>query len=46
MITGPAMKITNISAVKIILKVKHFVFYIAFAVLFALLTGFFVDAVF
>jgi uncharacterized membrane protein YraQ (UPF0718 family) len=46
MITGPAMKITNIGAVKIILKLKHFAFYIAFAVLFALLTGFLVDAVF
>jgi uncharacterized membrane protein YraQ (UPF0718 family) len=46
MITGPAMKITNIGAVKIILKLKHFIFYIAFAILFALLTGFLVDAVF
>jgi uncharacterized membrane protein YraQ (UPF0718 family) len=46
MITGPAMKITNIGAVKIILKLKHFIFYIAFAVLFALLTGFFVDIFF
>ena len=43
MITGPAMKITNISAVKVILKLKHFIFYIAFAILFALLTGFLVD---
>ena len=43
MITGPAMKITNISAVKIILGIKHFVFYIIFSVLFALVTGLVVD---
>jgi uncharacterized membrane protein YraQ (UPF0718 family) len=43
MITGPAMKITNLGAVKIVMGIKHFVFYIAFAVLFALLTGFLVD---
>jgi uncharacterized membrane protein YraQ (UPF0718 family) len=46
MITGPAMKITNIGAVKIILKLKHFAFYIAFAILFALLAGSLVDAFF
>jgi uncharacterized membrane protein YraQ (UPF0718 family) len=43
MITGPAMKITNVGAVKIILKMKFFCLYIAFAVLFALLTGLLVD---
>jgi len=43
MITGPAMKITNIGAVKIILKIKDFCLYIAFSVLFALLTGFIID---
>jgi uncharacterized membrane protein YraQ (UPF0718 family) len=43
MITGPAMKITNLGAVKIILGIKDFVFYIAFSLLFALLTGFFID---
>jgi len=43
MITGPAMKITNIGAVKIILKMKDFCLYIAFSVLFALLTGFLID---
>jgi uncharacterized membrane protein YraQ (UPF0718 family) len=46
MITGPAMKITNLGAVKIILRLKDFAFYIAFSVLFALLTGFFIDFVF
>ena len=45
MITGPAMKITNLGAVKIILGIKHFIFYIGFAVLFALLTGVLIDFV-
>ena len=45
MITGPAMKITNLSAVKVILRAKNFTFYIIFATAFALLTGFFVDFV-
>ena len=43
MITGQAMKITNLGAVKIVLGVKHFLFYILFTVLFALLSGFAVD---
>jgi uncharacterized membrane protein YraQ (UPF0718 family) len=43
MITGPAMKITNLGAVKIILNFKDFVFYIGFALLFALSTGFIID---
>ena len=45
MITGPAMKITNIGAVKIILSVKDFIVYIVFSIAFALLTGFLVDLV-
>ncbi|MDR0473872.1 MAG: permease, partial [Treponema sp.] len=45
MITGPAMKITNIGAVKVILRVKNFILYIGFSVLFALLTGFIVDKI-
>jgi uncharacterized membrane protein YraQ (UPF0718 family) len=45
MITGPATKITNLGAVKIVLGVKNFVLYIVFAILFALLCGFFVDYV-
>ena len=45
MITGPAMKITNLGAVKVILGFKDFVFYIAFAILFALFTGIFIDFV-
>jgi uncharacterized membrane protein YraQ (UPF0718 family) len=43
MITGPAMKITNLGAVKIILGLRDFVFYIGFSILFALFTGFFID---
>jgi len=43
MITGPAMKITHLGAVKIVLGIKEFIFYIGFAVLFALFTGFLVD---
>ena len=43
MITGPAMKITNLGAIKIILGIKHFAFYIGFSVLFALLIGIIID---
>jgi uncharacterized membrane protein YraQ (UPF0718 family) len=43
MVTGPAMKITNLGAVKVILGIKHFAIYIAFAILFALFTGFLID---
>jgi uncharacterized membrane protein YraQ (UPF0718 family) len=43
MITGPATKITNLGAVKIVLGVKNFVLYIIFTIFFALLSGLFVD---
>ena len=43
MITGPAMKITNLGAVKIILGGKNFAIYITFAAIFAILAGFLVD---
>jgi uncharacterized membrane protein YraQ (UPF0718 family) len=46
MITGPATKITNLGALKIVLGIKHFLLYIAFAILFALLSGFVVDLLF
>ena len=39
MITGPATKITNLGALKMALGIKHFVFYLLFAVIFALLSG-------
>ena len=39
MITGPATKITNLGAVKIVLGLKRFILYVAFTVLFALAAG-------
>ena len=44
MITGPATKITNLSAVKIILGTRNFIIYIAFNIIFAIITGIIVDA--
>lgn len=43
MITGPATKITNLGAVKIVLGAKRFTLYLAFTILFALLTGWLVN---
>lgn len=43
MITGPATKITNLGAVKIVLGAKRFALYLAFTVLFALATGWIVN---
>ena len=39
MITGPATKITNLGAVKIVLGAKRFAFYILFVMIFAFITG-------
>lgn len=39
MITGPATKITNLGAVKIILGVRYFLLYLAYVAAFAILTG-------
>lgn len=39
MITGPATKITNLGAVKIILGTKRFLLYVSFAMLFSLICG-------
>ena len=39
MITGPATKITNLGAVKIVLGIKRFVLYLLFVILFATVTG-------
>lgn len=39
MITGPATKITNLGALKIVLGIKRFVLYIAFVMAFSLITG-------
>lgn len=43
MITGPATKITNLGAVKIILGTKRFVLYLAFVMLFSFLAGMIVN---
>jgi uncharacterized membrane protein YraQ (UPF0718 family) len=45
MITGPATKITNLGSLKIVLGLKHFLFYLLFVILFALSGGLFVDYV-
>ncbi len=45
MLTGPATKITNLGAVKIVLGVKRFVLYILFVMAFALLSGLAVDII-
>lgn len=39
MITGPATKITNLGAVKIVLGAGRFAIYLAFTIIFALVTG-------
>ncbi len=43
MITGPATKITNLGAVKIVLGAKRFLLYLAFSAAFSLATGAFID---
>lgn len=44
MITGPATKITNLGALKIVLGVRRFALYIAFVMAFSLATGLLVNA--
>ena len=43
MSTGPATKITNLGAVKIVLGMKRFALYLLFTIAFAMLTGWIVD---
>lgn len=43
MITGPATKITNLGAVKIVLGTRRFIFYLLFTILFAVTTGVIID---
>ncbi len=45
MLTGPSTKITNLGALKIALGIKNFALYIAFVILFSLLTGFVVNII-
>ena len=39
MITGPATKITNLGALKIVMGLKRFLLYIAFIMLFSFISG-------
>ena len=39
MITGPATKITNLGALKIVLGIKSFVIYLVFVMIFAVICG-------
>jgi len=39
MITGPATKITNLGALKIVLGMRRFAFYLAYVILFGVVTG-------
>lgn len=43
MVTGPATKITNLGAVKIVLGLKRFLLYLAYVIIFALFTGWVVN---
>jgi uncharacterized membrane protein YraQ (UPF0718 family) len=43
MLTGPATKITNLGALKIVLGMKNFLFYLLFTMLFAAATGLITD---
>jgi len=43
MLTGPATKITNLGAVKIVLGVRRFLLYILYIILFSLFTGILID---
>jgi len=43
MLTGPATKITNLGALKIVLGIKHFIIYWLFVIAFALICGLAVD---
>jgi len=45
MITGPATKITNLGALKIVLGVKHFIFYLLYTMAFALIAGLLINIV-
>lgn len=45
MLTGPATKITNLGALKIVLGVKRFILYWLFVIIFALATGLVVNLI-
>lgn len=45
MITGPATKITNLGALKIVLGIRNFIIYLAFVMLFSIATGLVVNVI-
>ena len=45
MLTGPATKITNLGALKIVMGMRRFLLYLSFIMLFSLLTGMFVNII-
>ena len=45
MITGPATKITNLGALKVVLGMKHFLLYWAFIILFACVSGILINMI-
>jgi uncharacterized membrane protein YraQ (UPF0718 family) len=46
MLTGPATKITNLGALKIVLGIKHFILYWLFVIVFALVSGIVINVIF
>ena len=46
MITGPATKITNLGALKVVLGIKHFLLYWAYVILFSCITGIIINLIF
>ncbi len=45
MVTGPATKITNLGALKIVLGIRNFILYIAYVIAFSLAAGLLVDLI-
>ena len=45
MLTGPSTKITNLGALKIVLGIKRFLLYLAFVMIFSLITGLLVNLI-
>ena len=45
MITGPATKITNLGALKIVLGIRHFVLYLLYVIVFSIVSGLLVDCI-
>ena len=43
MVAGPATKLTNLGAVKIVLGLRHFILYLSYCLFFAILAGFLAD---